>query len=188
MSIASPRLENPRGTLYRDCLRNQVLTQGPKPSGDIKFEIVGTGEITPRWYTPRRIQRSRSKNELGLLCGPLAMKGISLKPFCSDTEVSNNQHASRFQSKLQLLEDRVRISVKEHVKACNITLHCLDEMIQDLKSGYETGPWHCKRLSELTDLMAFCQERPKAAHEGNCHRPSAYGQELQASVLRQICR
>lgn len=59
MSIANTGLESPRGTLYKNSLRNQAFTQGSNPLGDNKFVMVGAREITS---SSGRIQRSRSKN------------------------------------------------------------------------------------------------------------------------------
>jgi hypothetical protein len=45
MSIANMGLESPRGTLYKNSLRNQAFMQGFNPLRDYKFMMVGAREI-----------------------------------------------------------------------------------------------------------------------------------------------
>lgn len=123
------------GTLHRYQLSNQLIAQGPNPSGSKIFlgftkkgskclpdtknkDYVGAGKIT----RPNRDGFRRARNSCGFLQSSLAVKEPSSRSYCSIPEVSDNETSSRSNGSARpapkaAWSDRVRMSVSEQIQA-----------------------------------------------------------------------
>jgi retron-type reverse transcriptase len=124
------------GTLHRYQLSNQLIAQGPNPSGSKIFigftkkgskclpdtndkDYVRAGEITRR---PNRGGVRRARNSFGFLQSSPAVKEPSSRSYCSIPEVSDNETSSRSNGSAGSApradwSDRVRMSVSEQIQA-----------------------------------------------------------------------